>query len=108
MKCLLDTHTILWFFDDFEKLSDTEFTAILEPSNKKFVSIISAWELAIKINLGKLTFEGGSEHFFNVIEENGFRLLPIKKNTLSILRHSRLFIATHLIEYLLLQRLLRV
>lgn len=79
MKYLLDTHTVLWFFDDVEKLSETVLGAILDLANDKFISIASAWELAIKINLGKLVFEGGVAHFFTVVEENGFELLPIKE-----------------------------
>ena len=79
MRCLLDTHTALWFFNDDVKLSKTAIRTILEPANKKFISIVSAWELAIKINLGKLNFEGGVENFFAITEENGFELLPVKE-----------------------------
>ena len=78
MKYLLDTHTILWFFDHVEKLPETVLKAIIDPVNRKCVSIVSAWKLAIKISLGKLTFEGGVSEFFNMIDENGFELLPVK------------------------------
>ena len=82
MKYLLDTHTILWFFDCLEKLSKKALDAIVGPDNKKYVSIVTAWELAIKISLGKLKFDGGVENFFSKIEENGFELLPIKEEHL--------------------------
>jgi len=52
---------------------------ILESANDKFIRIASAWELAIKISLDKLTFEGGMEQFFKVADDNGFELLPIKE-----------------------------
>ena len=77
MRLLLDTHTALWFFEDDDRLSRTACSAILEPTNEKFVSIASAWELAIKISLGKLTFEGGAVHFLETAEDNGFAVLPI-------------------------------
>jgi len=80
MKLLLDTHAILWFLGDVEKLSKAALSAILEPKNEKYVSIVSAWELAIKISLDKLTFEGGIANFFMVVEENGFAILPIKRD----------------------------
>ena len=48
MKYLLDTHAILWFFDHVEKLPETVLKAILDPANRKYVSIVSAWELPIK------------------------------------------------------------
>ncbi|MDR0448100.1 MAG: type II toxin-antitoxin system VapC family toxin [Treponema sp.] len=79
MKCLLDTHTVLWFLGDPEKLSRTALGAIIEPANKNYISIVSAWELAIKISLGKLNFEDGIENFFRIIEKNGFEMLPIKE-----------------------------
>ena len=79
MQYLLDTHIALWFFCQAEKLSKTALHSILEPANEKYVSMASAWELAIKIRTGKLVFEGGIEHFFHTIDENGFELLPIKK-----------------------------
>ncbi|MGL6225734.1 MAG: type II toxin-antitoxin system VapC family toxin [Thermoguttaceae bacterium] len=78
MKYLLDTHVILWFLDDVDRLSDTVLESILEPTNEKCVSIVSVWELAIKISLGKLRFEGGVDRFIEVICENGFVLLPLK------------------------------
>jgi len=78
MKYLLDTHAVLWFFDHVEELSDTALKSILDQTNIKYVSIVSVWELAIKISLGKLAFDGGVENFINIIDENGFELLPIK------------------------------
>jgi PIN domain nuclease of toxin-antitoxin system len=78
MKLLLDTHTILWFLGDVEKLSEAALSAILDPENEKYVSIASAWELVIKISLGKLSFEGGIANFFMTVEENDFEILPIK------------------------------
>jgi len=79
MNYLLDTHAVLWFLGDDEKLSKAALDTILEPANKKYVSIVSAWELAIKIGLRKLKFDGGVDNFFKIINENGFDLLPIKE-----------------------------
>jgi len=91
LRYLLDTHTVLWFFDRPEKLSETAFHAILDPANEKYISIVSPWELAIKINLGKLAFEGGVTHFFSTVNENGFELLPIKETHLKQLEPLPLF-----------------
>ena len=79
MKLLLDTHTSLWFFDNVERLPKAVFQAIIDPANEKYVSMASVWELPIKINLGKLSFDGGVPHFFSTVDENGFVLLPIKE-----------------------------
>jgi PIN domain nuclease of toxin-antitoxin system len=52
---------------------------------KNYVSIVSAWELAIKIGKGKLVFEGGTELFFRTIGEYGFGLLSIKPKHVKII-----------------------
>jgi len=80
MKLLLDTHIVLWFWDNVEKFSEESLSAITEPANEKYISIVSAWELAAKINIGKLTFEGGVANFFKMFEENGFELLSVKED----------------------------
>jgi PIN domain nuclease of toxin-antitoxin system len=79
MKLLMDTHAVLWFFDDVEKLSQKAFDAILNPDNDKYVSIASVWELAIKISLGKMRFSGGTVKFLSAVGDNGFVLLPVKE-----------------------------
>jgi PIN domain nuclease of toxin-antitoxin system len=54
MKYLLDTHTAIWAFANDAKLSYTAKSIIADTSNSLCISIVSAWELAIKISLGKL------------------------------------------------------
>ena len=54
MNLLLDTCVLLWWLDDPTLLSEQALTAIKEPENKIIVSVVSAWEIAIKKALGKL------------------------------------------------------
>ncbi len=54
MRLLLDTHTFLWFIGGDGRLSDHARTLILDPTNERFLSIASLWEMAIKTSLGKL------------------------------------------------------
>lgn len=77
MDLLLDTHALIWFLNGDEKLSEKVKVAIENPANAKFVSIASIWEIAIKISLDKFEFHKGFKHFFDLIEENGFEILPI-------------------------------
>jgi PIN domain nuclease of toxin-antitoxin system len=53
-EVLLDTHAFLWFDVAPEKLSIHARSLIQEPSVIVFVSALSAWELGIKLALGKL------------------------------------------------------
>jgi PIN domain nuclease of toxin-antitoxin system len=79
MRLLLDTHTAIWFFNDDDRLSKKATQAILSPSNLKYVSIASVWEVSIKLSLKKLDFDGKTQGFLDLINENDFELLPIEE-----------------------------
>lgn len=79
MKYLLDTHVILWLATNSPFLSETVKRAILDNNNEKYVSIVSAWEVAIKLGTQKLQLDGGLAEFFRMIDENGFFLLGIER-----------------------------
>ncbi|MCL2211049.1 MAG: type II toxin-antitoxin system VapC family toxin [Treponema sp.] len=112
MDYLLDTHTVLWFFNgDQESLSDIIKSAIEERQNIKYVSMTSVLEVGIKINIGKLIFPQNTNGFINQIKKNGFILLPISENHIMSLEQlplihrdpfDRLLIATALSEQLTL------
>jgi PIN domain nuclease of toxin-antitoxin system len=84
-RYLLDTHAAIWFFNGDDKISQTAQNAILDFSNRKFISIASAWEIAIKIGLGKLDVKGMTADFIYDVEVNGFTILPIKTAYLTAL-----------------------
>ena len=104
MKNLLDTHTILWFLNG-ERLTANVKEKI--QSHPNYISVVSLWEVAIKMNIGKYTFEGGFTTFLKLIKDNGFDLLPIKDNYMECLfdlplihrdPFDRLIVATALVE----------
>ena len=104
---LLDTHIAIWFLNGDSALSETAKQVILNPSNKKYLSIASAWELAIKIGLGKMKFAGKASGFIRLAENSGFTIAPIKTAHLSALEtlpvlhrdpFDRLLIATALVD----------
>lgn len=64
MKYLLDTHTLLWFLKGDKKLSDKARQLINSPRNSKFLSIVSLWEIAVKVSLGKLVLDKSFERLF--------------------------------------------
>jgi PIN domain nuclease of toxin-antitoxin system len=77
MNLLLDTHSLIWFLSGDEKLSDNARSLIENSGNSKFVSIATIWELAIKISINKFNFSKGFKSFLELINENGFEILPI-------------------------------
>jgi PIN domain nuclease of toxin-antitoxin system len=78
MKLLLDTHALLWWLTDDERLSARARQVIKNPRNAVWVSAVSGWELATKFRLGKLA---GAERILTklpaLIEESRLRVLPI-------------------------------
>lgn len=62
---LLDTHTLIWFLDNDSRLPPSAKKQI-ESAEYVFVSIVSIWEIAIKINIGKLKLKTD----FQAIEQN--------------------------------------
>ena len=54
MELLLDTHSFLWFIGGDKRLSAEAKEAIADLENEAFLSIGSLWEIAIKLNVGKL------------------------------------------------------
>jgi PIN domain nuclease of toxin-antitoxin system len=55
VKLLLDTHALLWWWTDDQRLSPNARAAILDPGHTILVSAASAWEIATKHRLGKLS-----------------------------------------------------
>ena len=55
MSLLLDTHAVLWWLADDRTLSKPAREAIAHPATVVYVSAASAWEIAVKRRLGKLS-----------------------------------------------------
>ena len=77
MDLLLDTHTLIWFLNGDKRLPNKVRLEIENPDNSKIVSIVSVWEIAVKISLDKIRFPKGFRHFLDLIEDSGFEILPI-------------------------------
>nr|WP_294554154.1 type II toxin-antitoxin system VapC family toxin [uncultured Rhodopila sp.] len=71
----MDTHILVWAISDPSKLDQRTAAAVASPANQVLVSVASAWEIAIKHALGRLTFP--LDRFEEVLQRMGFDLLPI-------------------------------
>ena len=63
MRVLLDTHAFLWWNTDDPRLSQTARDVIGDGRNELYVSVASAWEIAIKAARGSLLLPEPPEHF---------------------------------------------
>ena len=66
MNVLLDTHTFIWLDSAPEKLSKTALELCQNKNNTLYLSTVSAWEMQIKNQLGKLNFEVSIPDIHNV------------------------------------------
>lgn len=65
MNYILDTHSIIWFLNASSQLSEKSRITIESSDNQKFISI------------GKFEFQSGLNGFVDLVEENGFDILPL-------------------------------
>ncbi|HLF95656.1 MAG TPA: type II toxin-antitoxin system VapC family toxin [Methylococcaceae bacterium] len=87
MRLLLDTHTLLWFLREPERLPPRVTEVVESAGQQAFVSMASLWEIAIKVSLDKLSLPGEFEELFpSSIEASGLSLLSIEAHHLAVVR----------------------
>ncbi len=79
MRVLVDTHVFLWWVEGDRALPAKARAALANQENECLISIVSAWELAIKAGLGKLKLTLPVQRYVvEHIAANGFRMLDIR------------------------------
>jgi PIN domain nuclease of toxin-antitoxin system len=53
MRVLLDTHVFYWWITNQGRLSPQQWKILADDDQPVFVSAVTAWEIAIKVKLGK-------------------------------------------------------
>ena len=75
---LLDTHVLLWWQADDERLSPAARAAIADQDQRVFVSAASAYEIALKAGRGRLKLPDLADRWFRRrMRDNGFLVLAI-------------------------------
>ena len=78
LELLLDTHALLWWVAEPDRLSPAALQAIADPGNRVHVSAASGWEIATKVRLGKLPAASELLHDLpELLAAQGFEPLPI-------------------------------
>ena len=78
MKLLLDTHVLLWAASDPDQLTATARDELEDGTNDVFVSVVSAWEIAIKTRLGRLDGEALLSAWSDITADMTATELPIE------------------------------
>ena len=75
---LLDSHALLWWWFDPDRLSTAVRELLSEPATSVLVSAASMWELSLKHHLGKLPeLNGAIADLPGLLQADGFEGLPI-------------------------------
>ena len=78
MKYLLDTHAIIWYMEESSELPQ-EITALIDnPVMDVCICAISLWEIAIKMNLGKLEIKLTLDELLAYVKTREFRIINIE------------------------------
>ena len=112
MRLLLDTHALVWALAEPDRLSSRARAAVSNPASVVYVSMASAWELAILQGLDRVRLGAPLEAIFTEgLAALRIRLLPIQLPHVTAVaalpRHhrdpfDRLLLATALTEKLAL------
>ena len=75
MRLLLDTHALLWWLADDDRLGPQARELIEDPGNDVLVSVVSLWEIVVKLRVGKL--EADIKELVEAVGREGFACLDI-------------------------------
>jgi len=78
MRYLLDSHAIIWYFEDYSALSALAGKIIESSENRIFISVASLWEIAIKISISKLVLKRGFEQLLADVRNGDYEILQIE------------------------------
>ena len=74
-RLILDTHVLIWALEENERaLGQTLSDTLIDRANDIFVSVVTAWEMAIKRSVGKLQTP---DDLPGALEELGFTQLLV-------------------------------
>ena len=81
MNLLLDTCTFLWIITDDPALSVRARELVTDPSQRVFLSGVSAWEIAVKSALGRLRLDDAPDELVPAERErHGVESLDLVEN----------------------------
>lgn len=79
MNILLDSHALVWALLKDHRLSPRARHILRDPPGTLNISIISLWELSLKITIGKLRTLGSSIAYFrDECREQGIEIIPLR------------------------------
>ena len=79
MRLIIDTQVLIWWTNDVSNISPRVQDIIFDLDNELWLSLVSIWEMQIKISFGKLNLPRPLPDIIATqIEENQIKILPIE------------------------------
>jgi len=78
MKYLIDTHVVIWYCEDSLDLPEKIYKIIDNCEDNIYISSASLWEIAIKMNIGKLSLKLSLGELLAYIKNSDFNILQIE------------------------------
>jgi PIN domain nuclease of toxin-antitoxin system len=86
MRYLLDTHALIWYLEGDARLSTQAKSIIEDDKNEIIATVASFWEMAIKINLGKLTLKMSLDEMFERLDDMEIHIIAIQASHIRIVQ----------------------
>lgn len=81
MSYLFDTHVLIYIgCGSTDQIGNRALEAYANPDSLIYVSQISFWEMAIKINIGKLLIPIGLKNVMVLSQQAGIQTIPVKND----------------------------
>lgn len=81
MKYLLDTHVLIFLGSgDIDRIGEEALKVYQDPETRVYVSQISFWEMAIKINIGKLHIPIGLKNVMESSQQAGIETISVQNS----------------------------
>ncbi|KQN32421.1 hypothetical protein ASE92_17600 [Pedobacter sp. Leaf41] len=79
MRFLLDTHIFLFFINGESSISEEIIEILNDKQTEKFISIVSIWEITIKMNIGKLRLKDDLKSIYILLDNFDIKILQLNK-----------------------------
>jgi PIN domain nuclease of toxin-antitoxin system len=83
VKLLLGTHALIWWLSDDNRIGPRARALIADPGNDLLVSVVSLWEIVVKVRVGKLVAD--IREIAGACDRGGFVSVDVRPDHLKLL-----------------------
>ena len=83
---LIDTQILIWISEKDAKIKKLWFDEIADMNNNIYISIVSFWEIAIKMSIGKLQMKIDLQQLFDFVKLTEINILPILTEKIKLVK----------------------